>query len=83
MIGAMAEVKIDLPEHLVEHAQRRVDARGYLDLADYIRDLVRRDEAAEKRLVQELEKGLASGVSARSFDEIWAGGAEKAKSRAA
>lgn len=78
----MAEVRIDVPEELRNHADRWISAGRYVDLGDYIRDLIRRDAKDEERLMEALEHGLASGASKRSFDEIWASGVEKARSRA-
>lgn len=78
----MTQVSIDLPEELRNHARRWIETGRYLDLGDYVRDLIRRDAKNEERLIAALERGLASGDSKRSFDEIWASGLEKAQSRA-
>jgi hypothetical protein len=38
---------------------------------DNVRDLSRCDQARRDALVEALEKGVASGVSHRTVDEIW------------
>lgn len=62
---------------------KRQIARGaFTNDSEYIRDLVRRDQEAETRLAdlrQAIAEGLDSGVSERSFDQIWA----EAEARAA
>lgn len=58
-------------------------ARGtFTNVSEYIRDLVRRDQAEQGKL-DELRKamneGIDSGLSERSLDDIWAEGEERAK----
>ncbi|RIV88442.1 type II toxin-antitoxin system ParD family antitoxin [Aurantiacibacter xanthus] len=57
-------------------------ARGaFTNDSEYIRDLVRRDQEAQDKLAnlrEAIAEGLASGVSARSLDDIWAEGEERA-----
>ena len=71
----MSQMNVSIPEKLKKWAEARVAEGGYSSTSDYIRDLVRRDEEYERKrmwLRAELEKGLASGVSARTLKEIHA-----------
>ena len=58
-------------------------ARGaFTNDSEYIRDLLRRDQEAQDKLAnlrEAIAEGLASGVSARSLDEIWAEEEERAR----
>lgn len=44
----------------------------YTNDSEYFRDLIRREQEKERALKIAIEKGLASGPSDRSLDEIWA-----------
>jgi len=79
----MTEITISLPQALLEYAQEQVDAGTYADVGDFVRDLLRRDQAARDRLWAAIDEGEASGVSERSFDEIIDAARERAQSRAA
>jgi len=52
-----------LPELLRAFVEQRVREGAYVDTADYLRDLVRRDreQQAAQRLRELIEEGLASG----------------------
>lgn len=59
-------------------------ARGaFTNDSEYIRDLVRRDQEGQNKLSDlrdAIAEGLASGVSERSIDDIWAAAEERARS---
>lgn len=58
-----------------------VKQRGYRSDSEYIRDLVRRDEEKNREFLAlraELQMGMDSGVSDKSFDEIWEEGRQEA-----
>ncbi len=64
----MAQMNISIPDALKGWAERRVAEGRYSSTSDYVRDLIRRDEAdAEKlrRLQAAIDEGLASGISER------------------
>ena len=44
----------------------------YTNDSEYVRDLIRREQERERVLVAAIEEGLASGVSSRDIDDIWA-----------
>ncbi len=72
----MATVRksITFTETLSAWVQWMVEGGDYANESEYIRDLIRRDrkENAEfMNLRAEIQKGLDSGVSSKSVDDIW------------
>lgn len=54
---------------------------GFTNDSEYLRDLLRKDQdkhAEFLALRAELQKGLDSGISNRTFDEIWEEGRQEA-----
>lgn len=62
----MTQLNVSIPPSLENWVNTRLAQGRYVDAADYVRDLVRRDQDGEfedRRLLQELiDEGLASGV---------------------
>jgi putative addiction module CopG family antidote len=79
----MTEITIPLPQALLDYAQEQVDAGTYADVGDFVRDLLRRDQASRDRLWAAIDEGDASGSSERGFEEIIDAARERARSRAA
>ena len=55
---------------------------GFTNDSEYIRDLVRRDQEAQDKLTglrEAIAEGLASGVSERSIEDMWAEGEDRAR----
>ena len=70
MIRGMATMNISLPEPMKAWAEAQARDGRYSNVSDYMRDLIRRDQARQGALaeVQALvEEGLTSGP-ARPFD---------------
>ncbi len=62
----MVDVSTDFPRDLKRWIDRRIADGAYVDEADYLRDLVRRDQAyvSEVDRVQALiDEGFASGIA--------------------
>lgn len=62
--------------------KRQIAVGGFTNDSEYIRDLVRRDQEGQDGLAdlrEAIAAGLASGVSERSLDDIWADGEERAR----
>jgi len=82
----MATMNVSLPEALKSVVEARVASGEYASASDYVRDLVRRDEAAKRkqaefqRLVQE---GVDSGVSRRRPNDVLISALDQAKRRGA
>ena len=74
----MAQLQITMPESLNDWIEAKVQTGRYVDVSDYLRDLVRRDQEANDDLLDALEEAAASGDSGRTLDDIW----EAAKARA-
>lgn len=69
----MAQMNISIPEKLKSWAEARVAEGRYSSTSDYVRDLVRRDQEQEERLRRlqaAIQEGLASGLSARTIEDI-------------
>lgn len=65
----MAHLTVSLPGVLKDWCDSQVISGRYADTADYVRDLIRRDQATAA-LQGTIDEGLASGISPRSLDEI-------------
>lgn len=62
----MASMNISLPDQMRDWVQAQIEAGKYASTSDYIRDLIRRDQAARDKhdaLQQAINDGLASGES--------------------
>jgi antitoxin ParD1/3/4 len=76
----MAQMNVSLPDALKSWAEARVAEGRYSSTSDYVRDLIRRDEAdAEKlrHLQAAIDEGRASGISDRTVEEIIADGRKR------
>lgn len=72
----MPSLTISVPAALREWVDSRVETGTYADAGDYLRDLIRHDqaEAAESdALAAALAEGEASGISDRQVPDILAG----------
>lgn len=63
----MATMNISLPDKMKEWVEEHVASGRYANASDYIRDLIRRDNAKREALVQALIEGEESGAP-RPFD---------------
>lgn len=71
----MATMNISLPDRMKDWVEQQVATGRYANASDYMRDLVRRDEERSEKLKafqREIDIGIASGISDRSIDEIFA-----------
>lgn len=69
----MATMNVSLPDPMKDWVEAQAQDGKYANSSDYVRDLIRRDQAyQEKRraLIQALIEGEKSGISARTPDEI-------------
>lgn len=69
----MATMNISLPDPMRDWVQNQIEAGKYSSSSDYVRDLIRRDQASreQQQLMQAaISDGLKSGVSERSMDEL-------------
>lgn len=78
----MAQMNVSVPDPMKEWCEQQVRLGRYSTTSDYVRDLIRRDQDTQRgvsALQAAIDKGLASGSSNRTLDEILA----DAKARAA
>ena len=70
----MATVRktITVTDQQDEWIKSQISNGDYTNDSEYFRDLIRRDQDKFRALKTAVEKGLASGVSNRTVDEIWA-----------
>lgn len=69
----MASMNVSLPDPMRDWVQGRIDSGRYASVSDYVRDLIRRDQAVadqRARLVEALVEGEESGVSTRQVTDI-------------
>lgn len=69
----MATMNVSLPDEMKSWVEAQTEDGAYGNASDYVRDLIRRDQDRKKalaRLKEQIEIGMKSGTSPRSFDEI-------------
>ena len=69
----MATMNVSLPDKMKAWVEEQSKSGKYANSSDYIRDLIRTDEARRRMWAEiqiEVDRGIASGVSKRSWDEI-------------
>lgn len=70
----MARLALDLPDEAARWAQSRVEAGDAPSVDAYVAEILRREQERAEELAElqaAIDKGLASGVSPRSLDEIF------------
>lgn len=78
----MTTVSVSLPRKMKEYVDAQVEGGDFVDAAEYLRDLVRRDQERRlQELRQIVEESRASGISKRTIAEIKAEGDRIAKAR--
>ncbi|WP_055046181.1 type II toxin-antitoxin system ParD family antitoxin [Devosia sp. A16] len=71
----MATMNISLPDKMKQWVEEQTADGRYANASDYVRDLVRRDQArreAISKLQQVVDDALASGISDKSIEEVFA-----------
>jgi antitoxin ParD1/3/4 len=74
----MATMNVSLPDPLRDWVEAQVKTGRYANASDYVRDLIRRDQESKDALIDELEKGLASGKSRDTIADVWQAAKRKA-----
>ena len=70
----MATMNVSLPDAMKEWVEEQTVSGQYSNASDYVRDLIRRDQANQEKkelLIQALLEGERSGKSNRTLDDIW------------
>jgi antitoxin ParD1/3/4 len=71
----MASMNVSVPDPMRDWVEHRIESGQYASASDYVRDLIRRDQAQideNQALIAALLKGERSGVSKRRVPEILA-----------
>lgn len=69
----MATLNISLPDQMREWIDERVQSGRYANASDYMRALIRHDQDRRERharMQEAITKGIESGVSTRSLEDI-------------
>lgn len=69
----MATMNISLPDPMKDWIAAQIAGGKYSSSSDYVRDLIRRDQENREKhdaLQAAITKGLESGISDRSMDDI-------------
>ena len=71
----MASMNVSVPDPMREWVQQRIESGQYASVSDYVRDLIRRDQAQaeeQEAIIAALIQGEKSGISPRRIPEILA-----------
>ena len=79
----MSKVEVDFSDNMRAYIDQRVASGEYADASDYLRGLVRADEAHLEWLRDEIAKGDASGFSPYTGREIVDRALERARQKCA
>ena len=77
----MATMNISLPDKMKEWVEGEVATGRYANASDLVRDIIRERQekaAAIARLQREVDKGIASGISPLTPDQVFERAREKA-----
>jgi len=72
----MASMNVSVPEAMRDWVQSRIESGKYTSASDYVRDLIRRDQDAQARLIRvaeirrTIEEGRATGQIAHGNDVV-------------
>ena len=80
----MGELTISVSSELEEFIAERVKSVEFADASAYICELIRLDHKkreAQQKLRAMIDDARASGVSEKTFDEIWEAGAAAARKK--
>jgi len=69
----MATMNVSLPDPMRDFVQHRIDSGQYASVSDYVRDLIRRDQAGaqnEELWLQELDVSIARGLEEEAAGDL-------------
>ena len=69
----MTDLSFAIPQSMLDWLQRRVAEGEYVDIGDYLRDLVRREQEEAKELAwlrEQIAEGLASGIIDKEPEDV-------------
>ncbi|MBW9089038.1 type II toxin-antitoxin system ParD family antitoxin [Rhizobium wenxiniae] len=71
----MATMNVSLPDPMKDWVESQARTGRYSNASDYVRDLIRRDQARTDKIAEMqrfVDDGLKSGVGSRLKDELFA-----------
>ncbi len=71
----MATMNVSLPAPMKDWVEAQAKTGRYSNASDYVRDLIRRDQARTDKIAEMqryVDDGIRSGVGSRSRDELFA-----------
>jgi len=71
----MATMNVSLPDPMKDWVEAQAKTGRYSNASDYVRDLIRRDQARTDKIAamqRFVDDGIASGIGSRSDDELFA-----------
>lgn len=78
----MATMNVSLPDPMKDWVESQARTGRYSNASDYVRDLIRRDQARTDKIAEMqrfVDDGLKSGVGSRLKDELFAVAAARAE----
>ena len=69
----MATMNVSLPDPMKEWVEAQAKTGRYSNASDYVRDLIRKDQARNDKIAAMqafVDEGLASGVGTRGMDAL-------------
>ncbi|MFK4258400.1 type II toxin-antitoxin system ParD family antitoxin [Agrobacterium tumefaciens] len=71
----MATMNVSLPDPMKDWVEAQAKTGRYSNASDYVRDLIRRDQARTDKIAEMqrfVDDGIRSGVGSRSTEELFA-----------
>ncbi|MGO4622864.1 type II toxin-antitoxin system ParD family antitoxin [Ensifer sp. 2YAB10] len=78
----MATMNVSLPDLMKDWVEAQAKTGRYSNASDYVRDLIRRDQARTDKITEMqrfVDDGIKSGVGTRSKDELFAAAIARAE----
>ncbi|UXS05312.1 type II toxin-antitoxin system ParD family antitoxin [Agrobacterium tumefaciens] len=78
----MATMNVSLPDPMKDWVEAQAKTGRYSNASDYVRDLIRRDQARTDKIAEMqrfVDDGIESGVGNQSSDELFAAAKARAK----
>ena len=78
----MATMNVSLPDPMKDWVEAQAKTGRYSNASDYVRDLIRRDQARTDKIAEMqrlVDDGIKSGVGTRSKDELFAAAVARAE----
>lgn len=78
----MATMNVSLPDPMKDWVEAQAKTGRYSNASDYVRDLIRRDQARTDKIAEMqrfVDDGIESGVGNRSAAELFAAAASRAE----